>query len=186
MSTYNTIYFESQILQRTQKNEDFQIIFDYLPKISGYQIAIVLITAYSEIAAGALQLAQIILQASPGDFTISQQSKQVYNRFQNIWFCFLDSQICIESRSFELNLTQDGCDSSSACIAYNYSSQAGLSSYSFFLMFKWLITLQSFLQKQLLPNGTSFVKSRFSQVWYLQFHCVDCLLAHWSSDILVI
>ena len=67
MSTYNTIYFESQILQRTQKNEDFQIIFDYLPKISGYQIAIVLITAYSEIAAGALQLAQIILQAPPGD-----------------------------------------------------------------------------------------------------------------------
>jgi len=44
-------------------------------------------------------------------------------------YFFLDSQICIKSSSFELNLTQDGCDSSSACIAYNYSSQAGLSSY---------------------------------------------------------
>ena len=37
---------------------DFQIIFDYLPKISWYQAGIVFMTGYSNVAGGSLQLAQ--------------------------------------------------------------------------------------------------------------------------------
>ena len=51
----------------SEENEDFQIIFDYLPKISFYQAAIVFLTGYCNVAAGSLQLAQIILQANPGN-----------------------------------------------------------------------------------------------------------------------
>lgn len=50
-----------------EENEDFQIIFDYLPKISFYQAVIVFLTGYCNVAAGSLQLAQIILQANPGN-----------------------------------------------------------------------------------------------------------------------
>ena len=75
-----------------EENEDFQVIFDYLPKISFYQAAIVFLTGmdsrtdgrsvekidektvhetkwkgYCNVAAGSLQLAQIILQANPGN-----------------------------------------------------------------------------------------------------------------------
>ena len=113
-NVFQVLVFCHQIRKSIQQNDDFQIIFKYLPKISSYQIVIVLIASYSEIVAGALQLAQIILQAPPGDL------KVLVEKFS----FFLDSQICIESRSTELNLTQDGCDSFSSCIAYNYSSQA--------------------------------------------------------------
>ena len=43
----------------SEKDEDdFQIIFDYLPKISWYQAGIVFMTGYSNVAGGSLQLAQ--------------------------------------------------------------------------------------------------------------------------------
>lgn len=82
-----------------EENEDFQIIFDYLPKISFYQAVIVFLTGYCNVAAGSLQLAQIILQANP------------------------DTQTCINSTALEWNVTENGCDAMEKCSNYNYTSE---------------------------------------------------------------
>ena len=46
----------------------FDILFDFIPTISGYQITIVFFGLWLTISAGAIQLAAIILQADPGKF----------------------------------------------------------------------------------------------------------------------
>ena len=45
-------------IDEDKEEADFQIIFDYLPKISWYQAGIVFMTGYSNVAGGSLQLAQ--------------------------------------------------------------------------------------------------------------------------------
>ena len=46
-------------IDESKEESDFQIIFDYLPKISLYQAGIVFMTGYSNVAGGSLQLAQM-------------------------------------------------------------------------------------------------------------------------------
>ena len=58
---------QKEIESREEENEDFQIIFDYVPKMSIYQAILVTLIGFTNVAAGSIQLAQIILQATPGE-----------------------------------------------------------------------------------------------------------------------
>ena len=50
------------------KKLDFTILYDYLPKISAYQVLIVVLLGHCNILGGSVQLAQIILQVAPDEF----------------------------------------------------------------------------------------------------------------------
>ena len=78
--------------QRNEEdNEDFQIIFDYVPKMSVYQAVLVTLIGFTNVAAGSIQLAQIILQAKPGKWLMVVPQRVAYNRFQ----CPKNNQIAI-------------------------------------------------------------------------------------------
>ena len=51
-----------------EKKLDFTILYDYLPKISAYQVLIVILLGHCNILGGSIQLAQIILQVAPDEF----------------------------------------------------------------------------------------------------------------------
>ena len=55
-----------------QKKEDFTVLYDYVPSISTYQTLVVVLVAWSNVLAGALQFAQIIFQAAPTNSTCVQ------------------------------------------------------------------------------------------------------------------
>ena len=59
-------------IDEDKEESDFQIIFDYLPKISWYQAGIVFMTGYSNVAGGSLQLAQKGFQIDESRGFISQ------------------------------------------------------------------------------------------------------------------
>ena len=55
-----------------EKKLDFTILYDYLPKISAYQVLIVILLGHCNILGGSIQLAQIILQVAPDEFNCVQ------------------------------------------------------------------------------------------------------------------
>ena len=48
------------------KKPSFDIIFEYIPEISKYQMMVVIMGLWANVAGGTIQLAAIILQADPG------------------------------------------------------------------------------------------------------------------------
>ena len=132
------------------EESDFQIIFDYLPKISWYQAGIVFMTGYSNVAGGSLQLAQKGFQIDESHGFISQSVIEIKfeNRIKIILQANPDSKRCISSTASNLTLVrfhwimilvyqsnreltvtkfkpfqdQNGCDIAKQCTEYSYSS----------------------------------------------------------------
>ena len=47
----------------------FDVLFDYIPSISWYQILVVFFGLYLRLPVGAIQFAAVIIQAEPGEIT---------------------------------------------------------------------------------------------------------------------
>lgn len=98
-------------IDEDKEESDFQIIFDYLPKISWYQAGIVFMTGYSNVAGGSLQLAQKGFQIDESRGFISQSV--IMNKFENHIQIILqanpDSKQCISSTAPNLTLVGFHC-----------------------------------------------------------------------------
>ena len=93
-------------IEGNKEETDFQIIFDYLPKISWYQAGIVFMTGYSNVAGGSLQLAQKGFQIDESRGFISQSVIKFENRIQIILQANPDSKRCISSTASNLTLVR--------------------------------------------------------------------------------
>ena len=56
-------------LESLREKEDLNVLWDYIPGLSFYQVIFVLMVSFYQLAAGSLQVAQIILQVSPDNIT---------------------------------------------------------------------------------------------------------------------
>ena len=59
---------ESERFLEKSERKGFDILFDYIPAISVYQIFVALASFWVEIPGGAIQVGGVILQAPPGSY----------------------------------------------------------------------------------------------------------------------